>query len=126
MEHFLGIDLHKDVSQMAVLRESKSASQLRIANDVVTVERVLKKLPQGSKIALEAMGSWWWMVDLAQRPGHEVFLSHPKQTKAIASARLKSDKVDALMLAKLLKADVLPTRVDTSSPTQAPYHGSLP
>jgi hypothetical protein len=28
MEHFLGIDLHKDVSQMAVLRESKSASQL--------------------------------------------------------------------------------------------------
>ncbi len=40
--------------------------------------------------------------------GHEVFLSHPKQTKAIASARLKSDKVDALMLARLLKADLLP------------------
>jgi Transposase/Polyketide cyclase / dehydrase and lipid transport len=36
-------------------------------------------------------------------------MSHPKQTKAIASARLKSDKVDALMLAKLLKADLLPT-----------------
>jgi transposase len=54
------------------------------------------------------MGSWWWMVDLAQKTGHEVFLSHPKQTKAIASARLKSDKVDALMLAKLLKADLLP------------------
>ena len=109
MEHFVGIDLHKYVSQLAVLRESKPASQLRVANDVVTVERVLKKLPKGSKIALEAMGSWWWMVDLAQKSGHEVFLSHPKQTKAIASARLKSDKVDALMLAKLLKADLLPT-----------------
>jgi transposase len=109
MKQFVGIDLHKDVSQMAVLRESKSPSQLRLANDVVTVERVLKKLPKGSKIALEAMGSWWWMVDLAQKTGHEVFLSHPKQTKAIASARLKSDKVDALMLAKLLKADLLPT-----------------
>ena len=109
MKQFVGIDLHKDVSQMAVLRESKSPSQLRLANDVVTVERVLKKLPKGSKIALEAMGSWWWMVELAQKTGHEVFLSHPKQTKAIASARLKSDKVDALMLAKLLKADLLPT-----------------
>ena len=109
MKQFVGIDLHKDVSQMAVLRESKSPSQLRLANDIVTVERVLKKLPKGSKIALEAMGSWWWMVDLAQKTGHEVFLSHPKQTKAIASARLKSDKVDALMLAKLLKADLLPT-----------------
>ena len=109
MEHFVGIDLHKYVSQLAVLRESRSPSQLRFANDVVTVERVLKKLPKGSKIALEAMGSWWWMVELAQKTGHEVFLSHPKQTKAIASARLKSDKVDALMLAKLLKADLLPT-----------------
>jgi transposase len=109
MEHFVGIDLHKYVSQLAVLRESRSPSQLRLANDVVAVERVLKKLPKGSKIALEAMGSWWWMVELAQKTGHEVFLSHPKQTKAIASARLKSDKVDALMLAKLLKADLLPT-----------------
>ena len=100
MEHFVGIDLHKYVSQLAVLRESRSPSQLRFANDVVTVERVLKKLPKGSTIALEAMGSWWWMVELAQKTGHKVFLSHPKQTKAIASARLKSDKVDALMLAK--------------------------
>ena len=39
----------------------------------------------------------------------EVSLSHPKQTKAIASARLKSDKVDAVMLARLLRADLLPT-----------------
>jgi transposase len=109
MECFVGIDLHKYVSQLAVLRESTSPSQLRFANDVVTVERVLRKLPEGSKIALEAMGSWWWLVELAQKTGHEVFLSHPKQTKAIASARLKSDKVDALMLAKLLKADLLPT-----------------
>jgi transposase len=46
MKHFVGIDLHKDVSQMAVLRESKMHSQLRLANDVVTVERVLKKLPR--------------------------------------------------------------------------------
>jgi transposase len=69
----------------------------------------LKKLPQGSKIALEATGSWWWFVDLAQKSGYEVIMSHPKQTKAIASARLKSDKVDALMLAKLLKSDLLPT-----------------
>jgi transposase len=109
MENFVGVDLHKRVSQLATLREPKPASQLRFPNHTVTVEKVLKKLPQGSKIALEATGSWWWFVDLAQRSGHEVVMSHPKQTKAIASARLKSDKVDALMLAKLLKADLLPT-----------------
>jgi hypothetical protein len=60
MEDFVGIDLHKYVSQLAVLREGKPASQLRVPN-VLTVERVLKKLPRGSKIALEAIGSWWWI-----------------------------------------------------------------
>jgi transposase len=44
-----------------------------------------------------------------QKAGHEIVMSHSKQTKAIASARLKSDKVDVLMLAKLLKGDLLPT-----------------
>jgi transposase len=109
MESFVGIDLHKRVSQLVALRERKPASQLRFPNNRATVQKVLKKLPPQSKIALEATGSWWWFVDLAQKSGHEVIMSHPKQTKAIASARLKSDKVDALMLAKLLKSDLLPT-----------------
>jgi len=30
MGHFVGIDLHKYVSQLAVLRESKPASQLQL------------------------------------------------------------------------------------------------
>lgn len=123
MEHFIGIDLHKYVSQLAVLRESKPASQLRFANDVVTVERVLRKLPRGSKIALEAMGSWWWMVELAQKTGHEVFLSHPKQTKAIASARLKSDKVDALMLPSTQGRSAT-HGVDSASPSTS-YSGTF-
>jgi transposase len=33
---------------------------------------------------------------------------HPLRCKAIASARLKNDKVDAAILARLLRADLLP------------------
>jgi transposase len=109
MENFAGVDLHKRVSQMAVLRKERAPSQMRFPNDPATVERILGRLPVGTQIALEATGSWWWFVEKARSKGHEVYLSHPKQTKAIASARLKSDKVDALMLARLLKADLLPT-----------------
>lgn len=109
MENFAGVDLHKRVSQLAVLRKERAPSQLRFPNELTTVEGILQKLPAGTKIALEATGSWWWFVEKARALGHEIYLSHPKQTKAIASARLKSDKVDALMLARLLKADLLPT-----------------
>lgn len=108
MAHFAGADLHKRVTQLALLREGQPPSQFRFAHDPQSVERIFKKLPAGTKIAVEATGSWWWFVDRARAAGHEVFLSHPKQTKAIASARLKSDTVDAPMLARLLKADLLP------------------
>ena len=105
MESFAGADLHKRVTQLAVLRDGQPPSQFRFSNDPNTVHGVLKKLPRGTKIAVEATGCWWWFVEKARELGHEV----SKQTKAIAHARLKSDKVDAVMLARLLKADFLPT-----------------
>jgi transposase len=88
MESFAGADLHKRVTQLAVLRDGQPPSQFRFPNDPNTVHGVLKKLPRGTKIAVEATGSWWWFVEKARELGHEVSLSHPKQTKAIAHARL--------------------------------------
>jgi len=39
----------------------------------------------------------------------KVVLAHPKQVKAIAAARVKTDKIDATILAHLARADLLPT-----------------
>ncbi|MGH8572862.1 MAG: IS110 family transposase, partial [Gammaproteobacteria bacterium] len=39
--------------------------------------------------------------------GYELHLAHPLRTKAIASARVKTDAVDARTLAHLLRADLL-------------------
>jgi len=108
MDHIAGADLHKRVTQLALLREGRPPSQARFANDRAIVEGALTRLPAGTTIAVESTASWWWFVDTARRLGHHVVLSHPKLTKAIATARLKSDKVDAVMLARLLKADLLP------------------
>ncbi len=60
-------------------------------------------------MAIEASGTWWWLVDLLEGAGHRPVLSNPKQTKAIAAARLKNDRVDAERLALLLRGDLLPT-----------------
>src|SRR5262249_56308918 len=60
-------------------------------------------------VAIEASGTWWWLVDLLESLGHQPVLSHPKQTRAIASARLKNDRVDADRLVLLLRGDLLPT-----------------
>ena len=39
-------------------------------------------------------------VDLVESQGHQVVMSNPKETKAIAHARLKNDRVDAEKLAE--------------------------
>jgi transposase len=71
--------------------------------------RGFEKTPQGHKDSGRGDGFMVVVCREGKGVGHEVCLSHPKQTKAIAHARLKSDKVDAVMLARLLKADFLPT-----------------
>ena len=49
MESFAGADLHKRVTQLAVLRDGQPPSQFRFSNDPKTVHGVLRKLPRGDK-----------------------------------------------------------------------------
>lgn len=105
----VGVDLHKRLSQIAVLTEEGELRQHRFPNDVARLEQFFAQLPSQTPVAIEATGTWWWLVDLLERLGHQPVLSHPKATKAIAAARLKNDKVDAQRLALLLRGDLLPT-----------------
>ena len=59
-------------------------------------------------MAFEAAFGWSWLAELLEDYGFEPHLVHPLRCKAIASARLKNDKVDAAILAQLLRADLLP------------------
>src|SRR6266704_6447650 len=61
-----------------------------------------------SQVAFEAAFGWGWLVQLLEDYGFEPHMVHPLRCKAIASARLKNDKVDAAILAQLLRADLLP------------------
>jgi transposase len=105
----VGVDLHKRVSQIAVLTAGGEVVQHRMDNIPSTMRQFFAQIPAPAQIAIEACGTWWWLVDLLEQLGHRPVLSHPKQTKAIAAARLKNDRVDAQRLALLLRGDLLPT-----------------
>jgi transposase len=105
----VGIDLHRKRSHVAVLDEH--GTQLlsrRIVNDPQTFLELLEGIDGESKIALEATYGWEWLADVLEDAGYELHLAHPLRTKAIASARVKTDAVDARTLAHLLRADLLP------------------
>jgi transposase len=65
------------------------------------------------------MASWCWLYDLLTAHGFRVVISNPKKTEAIASAKIKNDKVDSHMLAQLLKADLISTVHVSSLETRA-------
>ena len=70
--------------------------------------QLIGDLPSGTPVAFEAAFGWSWLAELLEDYGFEAHLVHPLRCKAIASARLKNDKVDAAILAQLLRVDLLP------------------
>src|ERR671929_84764 len=109
MSVYVGIDVHRKRSQIAVVDHEGAVQVNRnVPNGVGTVLGVIGDLPIGAPVAFEAAYGWGWLVELLEDYGFEPHLVHPLRCKAIASARLKNDKVDARTLAQLLRADLLP------------------
>src|SRR5256884_3039039 len=109
MSVYVGIDVHRKRSQVAVITEDGTvALNKNVVNGTETVLRLIGDLPAGTPVAFEAAFGWGWLVQLLEDYGFDPHLVHPLRCKAIASARLKNDKVDAAILAQLLRADLLP------------------
>ena len=102
MRMFVGLDVHKKYTEVAIVDESGVIEkQERIENEPAQIEEFSNSL-NNAEMVLESSSSWYWLYEILSRK-HRVVLSNPAKTKAIASAKLKTDKVDALMLANLLR-----------------------
>jgi transposase len=109
MSVYVGIDVHRKRSQVAVVTAVGEVQVNRnVPNGVEPILKVIGGLPTGTPVAFEAAYGWGWLVELLEDYGFDPHLVHPLLCKAIASARLNNDKVDAAILAQLLRADLLP------------------
>jgi transposase len=109
MSVYVGIDVHRRRSQVAVVDQSGEVLANRnVPNGVEPILKVIGGLPPGTPAAFEAAYGTSWLVQLLEDYGFAPHLVHALRCKAIASARLKNDKVDAAILAQLLRADLLP------------------
>ena len=97
----------KKLKERGVLKEllpnhiSARKSQRQRPYAVRKPEDYVAREPRDMVVAMEATLGWYWLHDLLEEKGIEVKLSHPLKTKAIASARIKNDKIDSKVLAHL-------------------------
>ena len=106
---YIGIDLHRDFF-VAVAQDSTGGElfKKRYDNSVESVEQLLRDFEEPPMVVVEATRNWMWFVAALQEKGCTVQLAHPFRTKAIASARIKTDSIDARTLCDLLRADLIP------------------
>jgi len=74
---------------------------------------------QTVQAAVEACGFWPAFREVVEPEVKQLVLVHPQRVKAIASAKLKNDRVDSATLAHLLRCDLLPESWMADRATQA-------
>jgi transposase len=111
---FVGMDLHKNYLQVAVLDgKGKVLKNSRIDNDLNKIQRFFDRIDtpctaSGSskdvRVVMESSCVWYNIYEyLSEERKLDVLLSNPFKTRAIASAKIKTDKLDAVKLADLLR-----------------------
>lgn len=112
----LGIDLHKEFAVWALLGpEGATLGQKKIATDLDSLSAEAKVLPKPCQAVLEPVGCFWLYAETLEREGITAHLAHPSEVKLIAKSKNKNDKIDATVLAQLLRTDFLP---ETYLPTR--------
>ena len=107
---YVGVDLHRKSSHVAVLADDgELLASRRIPSRPEEFVRVFGELgAEPTAVAFEATYGWGWFADLLADVGIPAHMAHPLATKAISSARVKNDRVDAKTLAHLLRTNLLP------------------
>jgi transposase len=109
MEQFIGCDAHKRFSVFVAVNEKGRAGEaVRVVHDRQAYREFLGRLPPRSEIAVEASGSYSWLVDEMERSGHCPRLCNPLEAKRRMALTKKTDKLDARGLAILLRNGTLP------------------
>jgi transposase len=107
---YVGLDVHKRVVEACFLDpQGKILLRYDFALNRDTLELFAQKyLRPADRVAMEATTNCWAVADRLQPYVAAMVVSNPMATKAIAQAKVKTDKVDAHVLAQLLRCDFLP------------------
>ncbi len=117
----IGVDLHQRFCYMTALEARGKIVQ---AGPVTNEKRALRQYfrqfrGKEVQVAVEACGFWPAFREVVEPEVKRLVLVHPQRVKAIASAKLKNDRVDSETLAHLLRCDLLPESWKADRETQA-------
>ena len=104
---YTGLDIHKKTIYGTMMdKDGKIVEQKEFANCKEELELFLCGRP--TKAVIEACGFWMDTYDKLKEMDYDAVLAHPGKVEAIASAKMKTDKIDSEILAHLLRSNLIP------------------
>jgi transposase len=110
-KYYIGMDLHKLSSAFCVLDyDGKIVQEVTVRTCKEEIKKVIVGLGKKKvlELVVEPVSQSHCYIDFMESLGVNVTLCHPTKVKAIASGKAKTDKIDAKILADLLRANLIP------------------
>lgn len=109
----IGIDAGKKKCVATLKRNSKDILEciafLNRTSGIMELVGHVRSYGEEAVAVVESTGNYWIRIhDVLEENGINTLLANPIETKAIAKARIKDDKIDSNILADLLRADLIP------------------
>jgi transposase len=104
----IALDVHRDFCEVAIKEDGELRSGGRIRTTVAELELFARSLASDDQVALEATGPANAIARILEPHVGRVVIANTRRVRAIAEAKVKSDKVDAATLCELLDAGFLP------------------
>jgi hypothetical protein len=123
--YYSGVDLHKDNCFITTVNDvGEIVKQERVRNDTLAITTYFRSLQGPHKAVVESTAGWYWLRDVLIELNVGFVLAHAKYLKAISYAKVKTDKVDSVTLAQLLRMNLIP-EAHTISPELRPIRDLL-
>jgi transposase len=104
----IGLDVHREFAEVAILEGGVVRAAGRVETTPEALRLFAQSLAKTDEVAIEATVNTFAIARLLDEHVARVGISNPVRTRAIAEAKVKTDKVDARVLAELLAAGYLP------------------
>jgi transposase len=108
MRRVIGLDVHRTFAEVVVWEDGRLRPAGRVDMTRSGLEGFGRTLAKSDEVVVEATGNAMAVVRVLSPYVARVIMANPLQVRAIAHARIKTDKIDAGVLAQLRAADFLP------------------
>jgi transposase len=108
MGRSIGLDVHRDFIEVAIWEAGKIRRGPRVEAKSPAIRVLAESLDRDDQVVLEATSGSFAVARILSPHVGRVVVANAADVRAISHARVKSDRLDAAMLARLLAADLIP------------------